>query len=122
MKPPILQCARAVTLRPDSMYLHGLFELAEWLIRLPRPAHPWCFRDVHIGISTCGAGVSWPKCGTCCYPCAPIVFIGASCHVTSHNCSGGAQAPGICTPTAPEDLITLRRPAIPGPATLPDDC
>jgi len=31
---------------PDGMYLHGLLKLAELLIRLPLPAHPWCFRDV----------------------------------------------------------------------------
>ena len=49
VKSPILRCARAVTLCPDSMRLHGLPELVERLVRLPRPAHQWFFRDVHIG-------------------------------------------------------------------------
>ena len=94
VEPPILQCARAVPLCPDSMYLHGLFALAELLIRLPRPAHLWCLRDVHIRVVAPRCRSVWPECGTCCYPCASIVFISASCRVASHDCSDGAQTPG----------------------------
>ena len=53
--------------------------------------------------------------------CASIVLISAAAVLHHMIVPMVPRRPGLCTPTAPEDLITLRRPGIPCPATLPSD-
>ena len=104
------------------MYLHGRLALAELLIRL----HDRCTCDAY---GTCTSELIRRAAGA-------FGSSAALAAIFAHpSCSSAPAAalhrmivpmvprlPGLCTPTAPEDLITLRRPAIPCPATLPGDC
>ena len=53
--------------------------------------------------------------------CASIVLISAAAALHRMIVPMVPRRPGLCTPTAPEDLITCRRPATPCPATLQSD-
>ena len=53
--------------------------------------------------------------------CASIVLISAAAVLHHMIVLMVPRRPGLCTPTAPEDLITCRKPATPCPATWQSD-
>ena len=103
------------------MYLHGRLALAELLIRL----HDRCTCDAY---GTCTPELIRRAAGAF-GPGAALAAIFA--HPSWSSAPAAAlhrmivpmvpRLPGLSTPTAPGDSITLHRPAIPCPATLPSD-